>query len=286
MANYISISDIKAASVRRISTNEEELDWLYGVSKFSDGIVWGMPVGTISTWVGEGGVGKSRLAINIAKNKVIEGKAVLYFQNEVGLPTLASWVNNDQLKNFYCSEVTVLADQIDIIKKLRPTLTIVDSINLINEFGSGTAKSIKTIIDGFRDAIRGTECHVVVLCQLNKEGSATGSTALSHLPDVNINITNTDKDGVFKLTIGKKNRYGCKGESYNGIWRHTDIGVECISRNRYRDEKWCRLMGLSSFPEKKLDLPAFPMQDISVIAPKKVYSDTVIAACKMINEAE
>ncbi len=290
MANYISISDIKASSIKRITTNEQELDWLYGVSRLDFTYQWGMPIGTISTWVGEGGVGKSRLAIAIAKAKVLEGSSVLYFQNEVDLPTLASWVNDNKLKNFYCSEVTSLSEQVEVIKQVAPKLVFVDSINLINEFGSGTAKSIKKIIDAFRKVIRGTVCHVVILCQLNKEGSATGSTALSHLPDTNLTLTNYNDD--FKVSVGKKNRYGPKGSKFYGIWRHTDTGVQCISYNRHVDEKWRKAIGLSSFPGKKLDLPAFPgekldlsafpRQEIPVVAPKKVYSPAVVKAYEMI----
>ena len=131
---YISISEITASSVFRIPTGQDELDWLYGVSEFSDGEQWGMPVGTISTWVGEGGVGKSRLAINVARSKVKSGSTVLYFQNEVDLPTLASWVKgNTELENFYCSEVTSLADQMEVIREVRPSIAFVDSIVVATE---------------------------------------------------------------------------------------------------------------------------------------------------------
>ena len=262
---YKSISNIEAITVERVQTGFSELDWLYGMSKFPEGNTWGMPVGTISTWVGEGGVGKSRLSISLAKNKVKEGMKILYLQNEVDMPTLASWVNDKTLNNFFCSEATALVDQIEIIKELKPDMVFVDSINLINEFGSGTAKSVKIIMDAYRKAIKGTKCHVVVLCQLNKEGSATGSTALAHLPDVNINLTNTDKDGVFKLTIGKKNRYGRKGSSYNGLWRHIETGVECISHNRMKDDRWVKTDGykmISDFGERRkrefVSLDEFP----------------------------
>ena len=237
--SYISISQVKAETVKRVSTGHDELDWLYGLSKDLNLYQWGIPVKTISTWCGEGGVGKSRLSINLAKYKVQSGKKVLYLQNEVDLATLASWVGDTtDMQGFFCSDETALSDQVSIIKKLRPDFVFVDSINLINEFGSGTAKSIKTIIDGFRDAIEGSETHVIILCQLNKEGSATGSTALSHLPDINLSLTNTKEDGVFAVSIGKKHRYGRKGSTYTSLWRHIETGVECISKNRLVDDRW------------------------------------------------
>jgi hypothetical protein len=238
MDNYTSISNVKAETVKRVSSGHDELDWLYGLSKDKNLYQWGIPVRTISTWVGEGGVGKSRLAINLAKYKSSHGKKVLYLQNEVDLATLAGWVGDNTLKNFYCSDVTALSEQVAIVKELRPDFVFVDSINLIDEFGSGTAKSIKTIVDGFRDAIEGSETHVIILCQLNKEGKATGSTALSHLPDINLHLTNTEEDGVFAVSIGKKHRYGRKGKTYTSLWRHIETGVECISKNRLADDRW------------------------------------------------
>ncbi len=278
---YISIAKIKASKPRRISTGEPELDWLYGNSEFPNGIYWGMPVSTISTWVGEGGVGKSRLAIKIARYKVLNGSTVLYFQNEVDLPTLASWTKgNTELDNFYCSEVTALNDQIEVIRETRPDLVFVDSINLVDEFGSGTARSIKKIIDAFRRVIRGTDCHVVILCQLNKEGSATGSTALGHLPDTNLVLTNYEDD--FKISIGKKNRYGPKGSKFFGIWRHTDTTVECISNNKDKDEKWRELHGIT------LQLPPSPTPpqmenygeaDVSIFPPLLTKKRITLAKC-------
>jgi hypothetical protein len=235
---YTSISEIQAMTIKRFTTGQLELDWLYGLSKFPSHTEWGVPIGTISTWCGEGGVGKSRLAISVAKNEVIKGNKVLYIQNEVDLSTLASWVNDSSLSNFFCSRVTSLPDQLEVIKEVKPDLVFVDSINLMEEFGTGTAKSVKTIIDGYRSVINGIKCHIVVLCQLNKEGSATGSTALTHLPDINFQLTNTDLDGVFKVGIGKKHRYGRTGSSYFGLWKHIETGVTCISNNREKDDRW------------------------------------------------
>ena len=101
---YQSIANIKAEKPRRITTGEPELDWLYGVSVFPEGNEVGMPVKTISTWVGEGGVGKSRLAIKVARHKVLNGSTVLYFQNEVDKSTMASWVKgHTELPNFNIS---------------------------------------------------------------------------------------------------------------------------------------------------------------------------------------
>jgi len=240
--NYTSITKVKAIKIHRMSTGQSELDWLYGVSEFPAKNEWGMPVGTISTWVGEGGVGKSRMAISVAKSKVSDGHIVLYFQNEVDLPTLASWVDDPTLDNLYCSDSTDLAEQAKIIKELVPDFVFVDSINLIDGYGNGNDGVVREIAKVYREAIKGTKTHVIFLCQLNKDGSAKGSSSLKHLPDIQMLLTN-EPGGCFKVSFGDdkpKHRYGRVSSEYYGIWKHTDDGVECISNNRFKDSRWAK----------------------------------------------
>ena len=260
-AEVFSNSEIEASSPVRFSTGINELDWLYGESKINGRRKWGIPEVTISTWVGEDGVGKSRLAIAVAKNKVRDGSKVLYFQNEVDLPTLAGWINDKSLKDFYCSEENILSRQLSIIRKCRPSLVFVDSINLIQEFGSGSAKNIKLIIDGYREVIKEVRSHIIFLCQLNKAGSAVGSTALGHLPDINFQLKNTEKDGVFTVGIGRKHRYGRKGSSYISTWEHIETGVKCISNNRLKDNRW------DIYEEEEFDYMKFPNTEVEKFPP-------------------
>jgi hypothetical protein len=251
MKNYIAISDIDPTAVDRRSTGYPELDWLYGVSRFQGEkkgslalYFWGLPIGKISMWAGESGVGKSRLAISMAKLSVMNGNTVLYFQNEVDLSTFASWVQGSrQLKNFFCSEATALKSQLEIIEKVKPKIIFVDSINLIDEFGTGRDADVREIIESFRNVISKIGSHVIFLCQLNKDGSAKGSTSLTHMPDISFILTNVPEG--FKVSVDKKHRYGRTGPEFFSLWRHIDSGVECLTQNRYKDKKWCLTTGHS-----------------------------------------
>lgn len=259
MANYQKISDVRPSMVWRLSTCEKEIDWLYGASRWTKGkppikdYRYGLPVGKISIWSGEGGVGKSRLAIHIAKKIADkhENNTVLYFQNEVDIPTFASWVNDRKKNNFYCSNSTSLSEQIKIIREIKPDLVIVDSINLIDEFGNGADSKVKSIMDAYREVIKKTNdeekhrnkitsshAHIIFLCQLSKDGSSKGSTALTHLPDTTVVITKQDE--CFKVAIGDKHRYGRTSSDLFTLWKHIDTGVECISNNKMKDPQWCK----------------------------------------------
>lgn len=291
--NYISISEVEATQVQRISTYIPEFDWLYGVSKFGSTNApiysWGLPVGKISVWQAEKGTGKSRLAIEMARLNVTNGSTVLYFQNEVDLPTFASWVRGSRsLSNFFCSEETVLLKQVKVIEDLSPQLVIVDSINLIEEFGNGRDSEVREVVQAFRDVVAKTSSHIIFLCQLNKDGSAKGSSSLGHMPDILLNLTK--EEGGFRVSANDKHRYGRTGSEFFGIWKHTDSGVECISQNRLGDRSWYDkrdsfsdddIPNLVELPDMA-DIPDIPDINLSSPAEKK-YSPNVLEAFKVLN---
>ncbi len=240
-----SISEIKPETVKRSLSGFSELDWLYGYSKFPNGIYWGIPYGKISLWAGESGVGKSRAAISVAKKLVNIGARVLYFQNEVDLPTFADWVKCNY-NNFIVSDDTDLKNQIKNIIMAQPNVVFVDSVNQIEEYKSGTKRDIKNIIEGyngiegFRGISKSLNCHIVLISQLNQDGTVKGSTTLSHLIDIEFSVILSGIDDHFLIKVGKKHRYGRTGEMFKTLWRHTDEGVESVSKYRTEDKIWCQ----------------------------------------------
>jgi predicted ATP-dependent serine protease len=274
--NYVSISDVKAEPVGRISLGDSELDWLYGYSVSGTKDIplkfWGVPAGKLSIWVAEGGVGKSRLAYTLARKRVLQGQTVLFFQAEVDLPTFANWVGEGDFKTFYCSAEKDLHKQAEIIKKLKPSLVFVDSINMINSFKTGRDENVKEIVDVYRDAIAGTRSHVIYLCQVTKTGSAKGSTALTHMPDTTLFLTRHG-DKQFKVAIGDKHRYGVTGSSYFGIWEHNDDGVSCISQNRMYDDRYAG-SNVWQRPQEPTP-PALDRFSYTKVAPHKKPSPTL-----------
>ena len=107
-----SLDNVREEPLKRINSGLDGIDYLYG----HNGSVWGLPRGTISLWAGEKGVGKSRVAIHLAKNLVKNGKKVLYIQGEVNMSSFKNWVekgnnNSIPLHNFYVSEERGLKEQ-------------------------------------------------------------------------------------------------------------------------------------------------------------------------------
>ena len=253
--NYISLADVDAEPIRRFDCGIDEMNWLWGVSEFTKRgtFSWGAPKGKITLIAGAGGIGKSRGAIAMAKamaspklrlhRKAKPSYKVLYFQNEVDDATFAGWANQGGPvpRNFHSSSASNLAGQMKAIGHLRPHFVFVDSINMVEEFATGSKKKITHLIHEYQRMCREVGCHVIFLCQLNVDGSVKGGSTLTHLVDIVFKALPYGIDGYFGIAVGEKHRYGRTGEQMYSVWRHTADGAICDSVHRTEDLKWCEL---------------------------------------------
>ena len=242
---YNSVNKVPVQPVTRYRTTLSEIDWLYGKSKDHQGkIKWGFPKSSISLWAGEPGVGKSRLAVEICRtiSRYYEKCKVLYFQNESPKGIFAQKIRSDGKKlpsQFYISDSNTMATQINDIKRSQARVVIVDSIQMLTEFGNGADSYVKKIYDAYVAACR-NQCHIIFLCQLNDKGEARGGKLLPHLVDSVFKVEKVkDQEGVFSFKVGNKHRYGKTGKDYCSLWKHTDKGVICLSEERKYDKSWC-----------------------------------------------
>lgn len=249
MSRVAPISQIKPVVLRRASTGIEHLDWLWGYTKIDGNYWWGIPQGKITLFSGVSGVGKSRVLITLAKSLVQQGRSVLYFQSEVNLEDFAGWVKGaSNLNNFYCSDADTLADQVTAINTYNPDIVIVDSINEVEDFGSGSKGNVKEVISIYRDIVRRLSNHIILVGQLNQDGTIKGSTTLPHLVDAVFDIVPACKKSkkTFIVKAGIKNRYGRCGTQFYTYWEHTEDGaVPCVvDDNKLEDEIWCEAHGV------------------------------------------
>jgi len=252
--NVKKLSEIEPQPIPRALTGFEELDYIYGYSRFSDKIIWGMPQNKISLWAGTSGIGKSRLCIDVAKNYSRMGHKVLYILTEAELEDFGSWTKNtSQYDTFYCSGENKIEEIIKIIYKVEPHLLIIDSVNEIEEFESGSKKETRRLINGtenkigLRKVTNDVGCHTILLGQLNQDGTIKGGTSLPHLVDIALNLEPRAKDSTccFTVKVGIKHRYGKRDSG--GTWCHYEDGVKCVSNERLNDKIWCNSHGLHYF---------------------------------------
>ena len=212
-----------------------------------------MPSGKISLWAGKSGIGKSRAAVTVAAAVATRGYRILYLQNETDLGIFAHNIRNSgrtMPNNFYIGDSTSLNQQLSDILQCRSHLVVVDSVNMIQEFNSGSDKDIRRVIEGeraypgYRQICQKTGCHVIFLSQLTKNGDPRGSTVLTHLVDIVFELVPVDNAGCFAIKVGNKHRYGRIGRNFTSWWQHRNWGVECITDYSREDELWCKTHGL------------------------------------------
>jgi len=252
---FMELNKVPYVQINRLSTGIPELDWIYGGKEKN----WGLPQGKISLWSGPSGCGKSRSLITLSKKMSFAGHNVLYFQNEVNLSDFRSWAGNERLaSNLYASDTTSLAGQISEITMSRAKVAIIDSIGLIDEFGTGHEVRVKNVYAHYRELCKKTGVHVIFVCQLNGNYQIKGSTSVLYLADISVDLDRhiVDKRIIknhFKIGIngrnGGKHRYGAMGDDITTLWQYSVGGSTCVSNNRQGDVNWCKGHDLKVLPQ-------------------------------------
>ena len=234
-----SLSDIVPAKITRISTTIDELDWQYGYT----GDKWGLPLGKLSLWSGVRGIGKSRTAICVARRINEDHHSVFYNSGELPPEQFAAEkLSGYKSNNFYLANLIHLSDLVSTIISLKPNVAFIDSVNTIIEYKGG--RGAQFIVDGdksnkgLRVAAEIANCHIVLLSQLNADGSVKGGSSLPHYVDIEARLNWYDDitiGSVFMLIIDK-NRYGMS--STKSVWRHENTGAICQSERRLEDKIW------------------------------------------------
>jgi len=178
-----SLNEIPDVEIRRMPTGIPEMDLVYGKSILSGGTTeTGFPKGKISYWAGERGVGKTRLAIVVSKliNKM--GAKILVIQGEVLLHEFKQLTGTvAHPKNYFISDTKQVDNIVPLINRLKPHLVIIDSANMVEGFES--RQDIKDIFSKLREAISVIGGHIIMIGQLNQDGSTKGGTRAPHLVD-------------------------------------------------------------------------------------------------------
>ena len=239
MDKVFSFDEIKSEPIKRYKTGFPYLDQIYGKSVINGIESFGLPKGKISIWAGKGGVGKTRIAIEISLSVNREGHKVCIFQNEVTPSEFAGWIKKPVIypKKYFVSNAHALENQIKIIKDVQPAVVVVDSINMIDGFSNPYL--IRGIMEKYRKAISDVGCHVIFIAHLNKKNDVKGNNDVEYLADIKAKMYPHEKckkgpalPGFFVLEIDK-NRYGKSGGYV--AFKHTETGIDYVTSSAERE---------------------------------------------------
>ena len=214
------LHDVETRSTPRITTMDSELDRVLG---------GGIVPGSIVLVAGEPGIGKSTLFLQMGLQ--MKEVVTLYISGEESEQQIKMRADRlgRQSENFYLlteiSTQTIFAE----IKKLKPQLIIVDSIQTLEspfiDSSPGSVSQIKECAAEFQQFAKETNTPVFLIGHITKDGTIAGPKLLEHMVDTVLQFEG-DRHYAYRILRTLKNRFGSTSEL--GIYQMNENGMSAV----------------------------------------------------------
>jgi DNA repair protein RadA/Sms len=217
----ISLSEIISSEEKRFVTSDVELNRVLG---------GGIVPGSIVLVAGEPGIGKSTLFLQ--NGLLLKDITVLYISGEESEQQIKMRADRLKLKNdnFYLLTETSTQIIFQEIKKLRPQLVIVDSIQTLQtpfiDSSPGSVSQIRESAAEFQRFAKETNTPIFLIGHITKDGSIAGPKILEHMVDTVLQFEG-DRHYAYRILRTLKNRFGSTSEL--GIYEMTDEGMKGVA---------------------------------------------------------
>ena len=223
----LALNEVITKETYRVETSDKELNRVLG---------GGIVPGSIVLVAGEPGIGKSTLFLQMGLQ--LNDAIVLYISGEESEQQIKMRADrlhsNKNLpspnENFYL--LTEISTQVifNEIKKLRPDLIIVDSIQTLQspfiDSSPGSVSQLKECAAEFQQFAKETNTPVFLIGHITKEGSIAGPKLLEHMVDTVLQFEG-DRHYAYRILRTLKNRFGSTSEI--GIYEMTDSGMTAVA---------------------------------------------------------
>jgi DNA repair protein RadA/Sms len=220
----ISLNEIKSSEEKRMMTSDPELNRVLG---------GGIVPGSIILVAGEPGIGKSTLFLQVGL--CIKDATVLYISGEESEQQIK--MRADRLKsastaieNFYLLTETSTQIIFQEIKKLRPDLIIIDSIQTLHtsfiDSSPGSVSQIRECAAEFQRFAKDTNIPVFLIGHITKDGAIAGPKILEHMVDTVLQFEG-DRHYAYRILRTLKNRFGSTAEL--GIYEMGNKGMRAVT---------------------------------------------------------
>lgn len=211
------LSEITVTEEARMKLPSSELNRVLG---------GGLVSGSLTLIGGEPGIGKSTLLLqNILS---IRNKKILYVSGEESATQLK--LRADRLgklsDNTYILCETLLENIFSNLKKEKPELVIIDSIQTISsensESAPGSVSQVRECAVALLRYAKESNVPVILVGHINKDGAIAGPKVLEHIVDTVLQFEG-DRQNLYRILRSIKNRFGSTSEI--GIYEMVQKGL-------------------------------------------------------------
>lgn len=216
----ISLQQVKSGEEKRLLTSDAELNRVLG---------GGIVAGSLVLVAGEPGIGKSTLFLQ--NGLWLKDITVLYISGEESEQQIKMRADRLGLKNdnFYLLTETSTSVIFQEIKKLKPQLVIVDSIQTLHtpyiDSSPGSVSQIRESAAELQRFAKETNTPVFLIGHITKDGTIAGPKILEHMVDTVLQFEG-DRHYAYRILRTLKNRFGSTAEL--GIYEMTEQGMKAV----------------------------------------------------------
>lgn len=217
----VRLGEVQPTEELRLLTRDAELNRVLG---------GGIVSGSLVLVAGEPGIGKSTLFLQQAL--MLPEVTTLYISGEESAQQIRMRADRLGLihDRFFLLTETDTESIFSEIKKLRPGLVIVDSIQTLQspfaESAPGSISQIRTCTAELQRFAKETETPVFLIGHINKDGAIAGPKVLEHMVDTVLQFEG-DQHYLYRILRTLKNRFGSTSEL--GIYEMTGKGLRQVS---------------------------------------------------------
>ena len=206
----VLLRDVEVKEESRLKTNIHELDRVLG---------GGIVAGSVVLIGGDPGIGKSTISLQVSNQLTKQGKTVLYISGEesVTQTKMRSHRLGDTHKTgeLYIVNQTDLSLIVEYIKKLKPNVVVIDSIQVIFDpnisSSAGSVSQVRECAGVLTQLAKTTDISVFIIGHVTKDGTLAGPRVLEHIVDTVLYFEG-DRFSVYRILRAVKNRFGSTNE--------------------------------------------------------------------------